>query len=143
MSVDLWSIAPAALGVLALAAVLIWGLVRRRRRGRPLRTQVRRLATFDPGERVRGALAIIDLGLTRRSATVLLGHVNREEEAGVKLAIAEAVDRNDTRSRRRRVRRLQTWSAKELAANGRRALPTAEYERKKDPPTISWRAPAA
>jgi hypothetical protein len=125
MSVDLVWIVPATAGALALAALLVWGLVRRRRRGRPLRAQARRLTAYDPGERVRGALAIVDLGLTRRSATVLLDHLNREEEAGVRLAIAEAVDRNGTRSRRRRVRRLQRWSAKELVTNGRRALPTS------------------
>jgi hypothetical protein len=143
MSADLAWIVPVAVGALVLAALLVWGVVRRRRRGRPLRAQARRLTAYDPGERVRGALAIVELGLTRRSATLLLDQVAREEESGVKLAIAEAVDRNGARSRRRRVRRLQKWSAKELAANGRRALPTASYERKKDPPTISWRAPAA
>jgi hypothetical protein len=143
MSVDLVWIVLVAVGALVLAAALVWGLVRRRRRGRPLRIQARRLTAYDPGERVRGALAIVDLGLTRRSATVLLDHLAREEEERVRLAIAEAVDRNVTRSRRRRVRRLQKWSAKELAANGRRALPIADHERKKDPPTISWRAPAA
>jgi hypothetical protein len=142
MSNLVW-IVPVALGALALAALLAWVLVRRRRRRRPVRTQARRLMAYDPGERVRGALAIVELGLTRRNATVLLDHVKSEEETGVRLAIAEAVDRNGGRSRRRRVRRLQRWSAQELAAHGRRAMPIAAHERKKDPPTISWRAPAA
>lgn len=150
MRADLAWIVPAALGALGLASVVVWRLFGRWRRRRRLRIQTRRLGSFDPTERVRGALAVIDLGLTRRSAGALLDHVAHEEDERVRLALARAVAAGrEALSRRRRVRKLRTWAADELAAQGHGATPLPDgkragrKKRKKDQSRISWRAPAA
>jgi hypothetical protein len=157
MSTDLVWVVPTAVGALGLATVGVWRLVKRWRFRCRVRTQTRRLASFDPGERLGGALAVVELGLTRRSAGALLAHVADEEDHRVRVAIAQSVGQAEERSGRRRMRRLQAWAADEVAAQGPNAMPVPARtprtpsaqnqrekptKRKKKPPRISWQAPA-
>ena len=134
MSVDPVLIVPAALGVLALVALLAWQLPRRRR----LRSLSRQLDSFDPDKRARAAAAMVELGLTRRTANVLIQSLTREEDRRLRFAIALAVVRNSERSRRRRVRQLRKWSVEELAEHGHPVHRGLEWNRSQ----ITWRAPA-
>lgn len=145
---DIPWIVPGALGALGLAGIAVWWLAGRWRFRRRSRDEQRLLASFDPAQRIRGALGVLDLGLRRRSAAALLDHVATEEDARVRVAIADAVAQHEGRSRRRRVRRLRAWAADELAARRDAVTPAPtrkqkkEKKRKKMPPRISWRAPA-
>ena len=134
MSVDPVLIVPAALGVLALVALLAWRLPRRRR----LRSLSRQLDSFDPDKRARAAAAMVELGLTRRTANVLTHSLTREEDLRLRFAIALAVVRNSERSRRRRVRQLRKWSVEELVEHGHPVHQGLEWKKSK----ITWRAPA-
>jgi hypothetical protein len=134
MSVDPVLIVPAALGALALVALLAWQLPRRRR----LRSLSRQLDSFDPDKRARAGAAMVELGLTRRTANVLIQSLTREEDRRLRFAIALAVVRNSERSRRRRVRQLRKWSVEELAEHGHPVHQGLEWKRSQ----ITWRAPA-
>jgi hypothetical protein len=134
MSVDPVLIVPAALGALALVALLAWQLPRRRR----LRSLSRQIDSFDPDKRARAAAAMVELGLTRRTANVLTHSLTREEDRRLRFAIALAVVRNSERSRRRRVRQLRKWSVEELAEHGHPVHQGLEWKRSQ----IAWRAPA-
>jgi HAMP domain-containing protein len=134
MSVDPVLIVPAALGALALVALLAWQLPRRRR----LRSLSRQLDSFDPDKRARAAAAMVELGLTRRTANVLIQSLTREEDRRLRFAIALAVVRTSERSRRRRVRQLRKWSVEELAEHGHPVHQGLEWKRSQ----IAWRAPA-
>jgi hypothetical protein len=134
MTVDPVLIVPAALGTLALVALLAWQLPRRRR----LRSLSRQIDSFDPDKRARAAAAMVELGLTRRTANVLTHSLTREEDRRLRFAIALAVVRNSERSRRRRVRQLRKWSVEELAEHGHPVHQGLEWKKSK----ITWRAPA-
>jgi hypothetical protein len=134
MSVDPVLIVPAALGALALVALLAWQLPRRRR----LRSLSRQIDSFDPDKRARAAAAMVELGLTRRTANVLTHSLTREEDRRLRFAIALAVVRNSERSRRRRVRQLRKWSVEELTEHGHPVHQGLEWKRSQ----ITWRAPA-
>jgi hypothetical protein len=134
MSVDPVLIVPAALGALALVALLAWQLPRRRR----LRNLSRQIDSFDPDKRARAAAAMVELGLTRRTANVLTHSLTREEDRRLRFAIALAVVRNSERSRRRRVRQLRKWSVEELTEHGHPVHQGLEWKRSQ----ITWRAPA-
>jgi hypothetical protein len=119
MSVDPVLIVPIALGAVALVALLAWRLPRRRRLRRRLRGASRKLDSFDPDERARTGVAVAELGLTRRTANVLLHALSREEDRRVQFAIALAVVRaNSERFRRKRVQRLRRWAVERLVENG-------------------------
>jgi hypothetical protein len=134
MSVDPVLIVPAALGALALVALLAWRLPRRWR----LRSLSRQIDSFDPDKRARAAAGVVELGLTRRTANVLTHSLTREEDKRLRFAIALAVVRNSGRSRRRRVRQLRKWSVGELAEHGHPVHQGLEWKRSQ----ITWRAPA-
>src|SRR6266540_7005153 len=138
MSVDPVLIVPAALGALALVALLAWRLPRRWRVRRRLRSLSRQLDSFDPDERARAGAAVVELGLTRRTANVLIESLTREEDRRLRFAIALAVVRKSEGSRRRRVRRLRKWSVEELAEHGRPVHQGLEWKRTR----IVWQAPA-
>ena len=133
MSVDPVLIVPAALGVLALVALLAWRLPRRR-----LRSLSRQIDSFDPDKRARADAGVVELGLTRRTANVLTHSLTREEDLRLRFAIALAVVRNSERSRRRRVRQLRKWSVEELVEHGHPVHQGLEWKKSK----ITWRAPA-
>jgi hypothetical protein len=134
MTVDPVLIVPAALGTLALVALLAWQLPRRRR----LRSLSRHIDSFDPDKRARAAAGVVELGLTRRTANVLTHSLTREEDRRLRFAIALAVVRNSERSRRRRVRQLRKWSVEELTEHGHPVHQGLEWKRSQ----ITWRAPA-
>jgi hypothetical protein len=138
MSVDPVLIVPAALGAVAVVALLAWRLPRRWRVRRRLRALSRQLDSFDPDERARAGAAVVELGLTRRTANVLIQSLTREEDRRLRFAIALAVVRNSERSRRRRVRQLRKWSVEELAEHGHPVHQGLEWKRSQ----IAWRAPA-
>ncbi len=83
MTVDPVLIVPAVVGALALFALLVWRLPRRWRVRRRLRGLSRQLDSFDPDERARAGAAVAELGLTRRTANVLLHALSREEDRRV------------------------------------------------------------
>ena len=146
MSDDLVWIVPAALGALAVLVVVTWRAARRWRFRRRLRVQTRQLGTFDPAVRARAGETIVGLGLKRRSARLLVDHLDDEEDERVRLTIALAVaNRHDRRAGCRRVRTLRAWATAELADHGPGVTPTPGRKRakRKKPSTISWRAPAA
>jgi hypothetical protein len=119
MSVDPALIVPTALGVLAALALLAWRLPRRWRLRRSLRGASRKLDSFDPDERAGAGVAVAELGLTRRTASVLLHALSREEDRRVQFTIALAVVRTNTgRFRRRRVQRLRRWAVTLLVDHG-------------------------
>jgi len=134
MTVDPVLIVPAALGTLALVALLAWQLPRRRR----LRSLSRQIDSFDPDKRARAAAAMVELGLTRRTANVLTHSLTREEDRRLRFAIALAVVRNSERSRRRRVRQLRKWSVEELTEHGHPVHQGLEWKRTR----IVWQPPA-
>ena len=134
MTVDPVLIVPAALGTLALVALLAWQLPRRRR----LRSLSRQIDSFDPDKRARAAAAMVELGLTRRTANVLTHSLTREEDLRLRFAIALAVVRNSERSRRRRVRQLRKWSVEELTEHGHPVHQGLEWKRTR----IVWQPPA-
>ena len=134
MTVDPVLIVPAALGTLALVALLAWQLPRRRR----LRSLSRQIDSFDPDKRARAAAAMVELGLTRRTANVLTHSLTREEDRRLRFAIALAVVRNSERSRQRRVRQLRKWSVEELTEHGHPVHQGLEWKRTR----IVWQPPA-
>ena len=134
MTVDPVLIVPAALGTLALVALLAWQLPRRRR----LRSLSRQIDSFDPDKRARAAAGVVELGLTRRTANVLTHSLTREEDRRLRFAIALAVVRNSERSRRRRVRQLRKWSVEELTEHGHPVHQGLEWKRTR----IVWQPPA-
>ena len=138
MTVDPVLIVPAVVGVLALFALLVWRLPRRWRVRRRLRGLSRQLDSFDPDERARAGAAMVELGLTRRTANVLTHSLTREEDRRLRFAIALAVVRNSERSRRRRVRQLRKWSVEELTEHGHPAHQGLEWKRTR----IVWQPPA-
>jgi hypothetical protein len=119
-------------------ALLVWRLPRRWRVRRRLRGLSRQIDSFDPDERARAGAAMVELGLTRRTANVLIQSLTREEDRRLRFAIALAVVRNSERSRRRRVRQLRKWSVEELAEHGHPVHQGLEWKRSQ----ITWRAPA-
>ena len=119
MSVDPVLIVPISLGALALVALVAWRLSRRWLLRRRLRGASRKLDSFDPDERARSGVALAELGLTRRTANVLLDALSREEDPRVQFAIALAVVRaNSERFRRRRVQQLRRWAVELLGEHG-------------------------
>ena len=77
MSVDPVLIVPISLGALALVALVAWRLSRRWLLRRRLRGVSRKLDSFDPDDRARAGVAVAELGLTRRTANVLLHEIGR------------------------------------------------------------------
>ena len=138
MTVDPVLIIPAVVGAFALFALLVWPLPRRWRVRRRLRGLTRQLDSFDPDVRARAGAAVVDLGLTRRTANVLIHSLAREEDRRVRFGIALAVIRNSDRSRRRRVRRLQKWAVEELGEHGHPVHQRLEWKRTR----IVWQVPA-
>jgi hypothetical protein len=138
MAADPVLIVPAVVGALALGAVLLWRLPRRWRVRRRLRGLSRQLDSFDPDERVRAGGAVVELGLTRRTANVLIHSLTREEDRRVRFAVALAVVRKSEGSRRRRVRRLRKWTVEEVAEHGHPVHQGLEWKRT----AIVWQAPA-
>ena len=115
-----------------------------RLRRRELRACRRRLESYDPTERTGAATALVNAGLTRRSAIVLARYLQREEDARVRFRIALAVARaNGGRSRRRRVRRLRRWAVDELLAHGHPVHQRLEQQRGRKQPVLSFGVPAA
>jgi len=146
MSGHLVWIVPAALCALGLAVAVVWRVAARWRFRRLLRVQTRQLGTFDPAVRARAGETIVGLGLKRRSARVLLDHLDDEEDERVRRTIALAVaNRHDRRAGRRRVRTLRAWATAELADHGHGLTPAPDRKRAKGkkPRRISWKAPAA
>jgi hypothetical protein len=137
MTVDLVLIIPAVVGALALFALLVWRLPRRWRVRRRLRGLSRQLDSFDPDERARAGAAVIELGLTRRTANVLLHALSDEEERRVRFGVALAVVRKSEGSRRRRVRRLRKWAVQELAQHGHPVHRGLDWKPPKRPPIAS------
>ena len=138
MTVDPVLIVPAVMGALALLALLVWRLPRRWRVRRRLRSLSRQIDSFDPDKRARAAAAMVELGLTRRTANVLTHSLTREEDRRLRFAIALAVVRNSERSRRRRVRQLRKWSVEELTEHGHPVHQGLEWKRTR----IVWQPPA-
>jgi len=144
MSDDLVLIVPIALGAFALVAFLAWRLPRRRRLRRRLRGASRKLDSFDPDVRARAGVGVAELGLTRRTANVLLHALSREEDRRVKFAIALAVVRaSSERFRRRRVQRLRRWAVERLVENGHPVHRGLEWKPPRRRSRIAWQAPAA
>jgi hypothetical protein len=142
MTVDPVLIVPIALGALAFVAVLAWRLPRRWRLRRRLRAASRKLDSFDPDERARTGVAVAELGLTRRTANVLLHALSREEDRRVRFAIALAVVRaRSERFRRRRVQRLRRWAVERLVENGHPAHRGLEWQQPRKRSRIAWQAP--
>jgi hypothetical protein len=129
MSVEQVLIVPAVLGALALVALLAWRLPRRWAVRRRLRGLSRQLDSFDPDKRARASTAVVELGLTRRTANVLMHSLTREEDRRVRFGVALAVVRRNEGSRRRRVRRLRKWSVEELAEHGHPVHHGLEWKR--------------
>jgi hypothetical protein len=130
MSADPVLIVPIALGALALVALLAWRLPRRWRLRRRLRAASRKLDSFDPDVRTGAGVGVAELGLTRRTANVLLHALPREEDPRVQFAIALAVIRaSSERFRRKRVQRLRRTAAEAIsdrvAGTGAAVLSTA------------------
>jgi hypothetical protein len=143
MTVDPVLIVPAAVGALALIALLVWRLPRRWRVRRRLRALSRRLDSFDPDERAHAGAAVVELGLTRRTANVLLHALSREEDRWVQFAIALAVVRtNSGRFRRRRVRRLRRWAVALLVDHGHPVHRGLQWKPPRKRPEMAWPAPA-
>jgi hypothetical protein len=138
MAADPVLIVPAVVGALALGALLVWRLPRRWRVRRRLRGLARQLESFDPDERARAGAAVVELGLTRRTANVLIHSLAREEDRRVRFGVALAVVRKSEGSRRRRVRRLWKWTVEELAEHGHPVHQGLEWKRT----GIVWPAPA-
>ena len=136
MSADPVLIVPAAMGALALVALLVW-LPRRWRVRRRLRGLSRQLDSFDPDERARAGAAVVELRLTRRTANVLIHSLTREEDRRVRFGIALAVVRKGEGSRRRRVRRLRKWAVEELTEHGHPVHQGLELKGAR----IVWQAP--
>lgn len=144
MTVDPVLIVPIALGALAFVALLAWRLPRRWRLRRRLRAASRKLDSFDPDERARTGVAVAELGLTRRTANVLLHALRREEDRRVRFAFALAVVRADSkRFRRRRVQRLRRWAVEQLVENGHPVHRGLEWQQPRRRSGIAWRAPVA
>jgi hypothetical protein len=143
MSVDPVLIVPIALGALALVALLAWRLPRRWRLRRRLRGASRKLDSFDPDERARTCVTVAELGLTRRTAKVLLRAVSDEEDRRVQFAIALAVVRaSSERFRRKRVQRLRRWAVERLVENGHPVHRGLEWQQPRKRSRIVWRAAA-
>jgi len=143
MTVDPVLIIPIALGALAFVAFLAWRLPRRWRLRRQLRAASRKLDSFDPDERARTGVAVAELGLTRRTANVLLHALIREEDRRVQFAIALAVVRaSSERFRRRRVQQLRRWAVERLVENGHPAHRGLEWQQPRKRSRIAWQAPA-
>jgi len=138
MAVDPVFIVAAVLGALAVVALLVWRLPRRWRVRRRLRGLSRHLDSLDPDERARAGAAVLDLGLTRRTASVLNHSLTREEDRRIRFAIALAVVRDSEGSRRRQALRLRKWAVDELAGHGHPVHDGLEWKRRR----IIWRAPA-
>ena len=137
MSDDLVLIVPIALGALAIVALLAWRWRLRRR----LRSASRKLDSFDPDERARTGVAVAELGLTRRTANVLLHALRREEDPRVQFAIALAVVRaNSERFRRRRVQQLRRWAVELLGEHGHPVHRGLEWQQPRKRSRIAWQA---
>jgi hypothetical protein len=141
MSDDLVLIVPIALGALAFVALLAWHRPRRWRRRRLLRAASRKLDSFDPDERARTGVALAELGLTRRTANVLLDALSREEDPRVQFAIALAVVRaNSERFRRRRVQQLRRWAVELLGEHGHPVHRGLEWQQPRKRSRNAWQA---
>lgn len=143
MSVDPVLIVPIALGAIAVVGLLAWRLPRRWRMRRRLRGASRKLDSFDPDERARTGVAVAELGLTRRTAKVLLHALSREEDRRVQFAIALAVVRaRSERFRRKRVQRLRRWAVERLVENGHPVHRGLEWQQPRKRSRIALRAAA-
>jgi hypothetical protein len=142
MTVDPVLIVPAVVGALALFALLVWRLPRRWRVRRRLRGLSRQLDSFDPDERARAGAAVIELGLTRRTANVLLHTLSDEEDRRVRFGVALAVVRKSEGSRRRRVRRLRKWAVEELAEHEHPVHQGLDWKQPPKRPPIASPVPA-
>jgi hypothetical protein len=101
-----------------------------RRSRRDLRAHRRGLASYDPDERMDAASALVKLGLTRRTASVLRSYLSHEEDPEVRFELALAVVRGSgERSRRHGVRRLQKWAVDQLLEHGHPAHQRLEWQR--------------
>ena len=138
MTVEPVLIVPAVVGALALVALLVWRVPRHWRVRRRLRGLSRQLDSFDPDKRARAGAAVVELGLTRRTANVLTHSLTREEDRRLRFAIALAVVRKSEGSRRRPVRRLRKWAVEELAEHGHPVHQGLEWTGSR----IAWTAPA-
>jgi len=143
MSDDLVLFVPIALGALVLVALLAWRLPRRWRLRRRLRSASRKLDSFDPDERARAGVRVAELGLTRRTANVLLHALSGEEDRRVQFAIALAVVRaSSERFRRRRVQRLRRWAVELLVEHGHPVHRGLEWKQPRKRSRIAWQASA-
>jgi hypothetical protein len=132
----------AVVGVVALFVLAAWRLPRRWRLRRSLRAPLHQLDSFDPDERAGGGAAVVQLGLNRRTAGVLIHFLAQEEDRSVKFAIALAVVRaNGERRNRRRVRKLEKWAVELVVEHGHPVHQGLEWNRAQRP-LISVRAPA-
>ena len=138
MTVEPVLIVPAVVGALALVALLVWRVPRHWRVRRWLRGLSRQLDSFDPDKRARAGAAVVELGLTRRTANVVTHSLTREEDRRVRFGIALAVVRKSEGSHWRRVKRLQKWAVEELAEHGHPVHQGLEWKRTR----IAWTAPA-
>jgi hypothetical protein len=138
MTVDPVLIVPAAVGALAVVALLMWRLPRRWRVRRRLRGLSRQLDSFDPDVRAYAGAAVVELGLTRRTASVLTHSLTREEDRRVRFGTALAVVRKSEGSRRRQVRRLQKRAVDALAQHRHPVHQGLEWKRTR----IVWQAAA-
>jgi hypothetical protein len=143
MSVDPVLIVPISFGALALVALLAWRLSRRWLLRRRLRGASRKLDSFDPDDRARAGVAVAELGLTRRTANVLLHALRGEEDRRVQFAIALAVVRaNSERFRRKRVQRLRRWAVELLLEHGHPVHRGLAWQQPRKRSRIAWHAPA-
>jgi hypothetical protein len=115
--------------------------------GRPRRREVRayrrRLEAYDADERTNAVTALVERGLTRRTATVITRYLMDEEDRRVRFEIALTVARtNGGRSRRARVRRLRGWAVDELLEHGHPVHQRLEQQRGRKRPLLTWQAPA-
>jgi hypothetical protein len=143
MTVDPVVIVPAVMGAFALIALLVWRLPRRWRVRRRLGALSRQLDSFDPDERAGAGVAVAELGLTRRTAKVLLHALSREEDRRVQFAIALAVVRaSSERFRRRRVQRLRRWAVALVVEHGHPVHRELKWKHPRKRPPIARPAPA-
>lgn len=143
MSVEPVWIAVAAPGVVALVTLAVWRLPRRWGLRRRLRAPLHQLESFDGDERAAGGAAIVQLGLNRKTAGVLIHFLRHEEDRSVKFEIALVVIRaNGERRNRRRVRKLEKWAVAQVVDHGHPVHQGLEWTRAQRPLSAS-RTPRA
>ena len=107
-------------GAVIIALAIAWRtVVRRRRRG----ALIRQMRSSDPQTRARGAIGLVDLGLSP-SARVLMRRLPNETDDRVRLAVSLAIARRQWEpSNAKRVLELRTWAGNELERQGQTVQP--------------------